>query len=162
MEAMAAAHPAAHYAWQIREDIVAQAVSIYMMRFQEFSHKIDGAEPENEAEPVYDGNILRRIVARLMREEDLAEAFFAKNALRPLRLSQDSALSADKAVLLRHLADMVGVPVPDAKAAESRHSKLGSTLNKSYAARLAEDAPAYLAEVAAHRAPLLARLTPLV
>jgi LPS sulfotransferase NodH len=158
MQAFLAAHRGWATLFLIREDVVAQAVSSYLMRFQTVVHRVEGGAAERIEEAPYDAAILRKIVTRFTSQEETWEAAFAAHDLKPLRLSQESMLAADDRALVARVADHVGAPRPADRAPASRHRKLGTSLNQRLTARFREEEAGFLADVAASRAQRLQAL----
>ena len=138
-----------HLFWLIREDILAQAVSVSRMQQTRVAHRVPGAG--QAAAPFrYRPLAIRLALLRLEASEIWAERMFARRGLAPHRLSYETMMAAGAERMLAHLASVMGRPAPDA-APEPRHEKLGDALNGEYAARFAADHPRLMARLAARR-----------
>lgn len=147
--------------WLIRQDIVAQAVSLAKMVTTNVAHNTGDADAaQAEAAFAYDARVIRRWLNHVRLAEQQCEAWFAQHGVSPLRMSyeQVTRLSPVQVVNLvaRHLC------LPDIAPMEfaPRHTKLGTGQNSDYAARFRQDEARWLAPVEAERAPMLARLDP--
>ena len=155
------AFPGAAPIFVLREDIVAQAVSLYLMRFQAVKHRVAGGKRPNDAfKANYDRTEIRNCLQRTLNQEHLAdEAYYAMH-LKPLRLSQERNLASDPGRLVHRLATHVGIAADTVATAESRHLKLGASINEEYAERFRKDEAAFIEDVASQRALRLSLLAP--
>ena len=148
--------------WLIREDIVAQAVSLYKMVTTKVTHapQID-AERRAAAEATfrYDASAIKRWLNHILTAERKNEVLFREFGLSPLRMSYEqlTALGAQRTVDLvtRHLGLKKNLPRVNL---ESGHVKVGTSMNRDFAERFRREERDFLAKVAAERAPWLDRL----
>ncbi|MGV6847706.1 MAG: Stf0 family sulfotransferase [Marinibacterium sp.] len=151
--------PEAALFWLIREDIVAQAVSLYLMRFQEKHHKIDGEDPAAMRQPTYDADIIEGCMLRLFNMEETVERSLARTTRPVVRLSQERMLNSDRTALLALMRAHMGLPSPTGDlAATSRHKKIGTSINDDFACRFRQDKGAAIRRVSAAREPRLAAI----
>ena len=145
------------WAWLVRRDIVAQAVSAIRMARTGIAHD-DGSEaPPEPADLAYDGGAIRGTVARLAVAERMGERLLRKMGIEPLRLDYEGLTAMSPAEVARGLADWIGtdaVAPPDTAG----HRKLPPGRSAEHAARFRAENRAYLAVVARLRAPVLRAL----
>ena len=152
-------HPGYAALLLLRRDIIRQAVSLYLMRFQSRVHSIEGqGEGDRVEDAPYDAEAIRKRARQLAAQE---QAWDDALAGRPvLRLCQENMLAGDPAALVARIAAHVGVPEGDLPRVASRHRKIGTDLNARMAARFTAEHPGFVAKLAETRADRLARLEP--
>jgi len=147
--------------WLIREDIVAQAVSLYKMQVTRIAHKAQSdsaARTEAEARFVYDKDQIRHWLEHLLTKEIRTEQMFATYDIHPLRLSYEvtTRMGAERVVnSLSHFLNEGRVPAPSQPSA---HGKIGTGRNRAFATRFREEEGAMMARVKETRAPWLRRI----
>ena len=143
----------------IREDIVAQAVSLVKMKQTRISHSTISDAAARAAADVaftYDAEKIAQAVYHLMIAEDGCEDLFRRYGHQPLRLSYEHNMSMGAGPVLNAIAHHIGVRPIDAGALESGHQKVGTDLNADFAARFRAERPDLIADLAARRAERLA------
>jgi len=144
----------------IREDIVAQAVSLAKAVGTGVFHSVQqGAEEVERRETnfAYDADQIAHWLDHIHRQERECEALFRAEGLAPHRMSYeqimaDGATATARRFLValkrRHRAEALE-PLP-----ESAHTKIGTGRNADYAARFRRERAAHVAAVEADRSPL--------
>lgn len=121
-----------------RADKVAQAVSLVRAEQTGLWHRApDGTEIERTAPPrvpVYDGAALRAAFDVLTAYERQWEDWFAREGVKPLRLTYD-ALSADPSGTLATVLDTLGLPHEAANAITPATARLADATNRDWANR---------------------------
>lgn len=148
--------------WLIREDIVAQAISLQKMNDTGVTHSVhlsDEARAEAEARFVYDAEAIAKWLLHIRRLETGTEAFFAEFGMSPLRLSYEVLMNHHPAEVVRAVASHVGAEAGPDVVAASTHQKVGTPRNLEFAERFRHENAELLADVDADRATMLARLT---
>jgi LPS sulfotransferase NodH len=159
-----AAFPDAVSYWLIREDIVAQAISLQKMVETGLAHAttID-AEGRRQADErfAYDAQAIRKWVLHSLMAEQVSERFFADFGVTPIRMSYERniALGEEGLVALFHAhLGMVVPPTPPKATEENRHEKLATDKNREFAERFRAENADFLAEIAEERTETLAKL----
>lgn len=149
--------------WLIRQDIVAQAVSLAKMVATGVSHSpfaTPAAMAAAETGFDYDRAAILHWLRHIWAAETAQEAFFARHRIAPLRLSYEQVTLMEEAriidVFTRHAA-LPAVALPPPTAAR-QHLKIATARNDSYAARFRIEAASELAAITAERASRLASL----
>lgn len=149
----------ARNAWLIREDIVAQAVSLAKMVTTKVAHSPQ-ATPEDRARAeqafVYDPALIRHWLSHILAAERETEAHFARQAIVPLRMCYEDMMAAGAEAAAARVARFMSVADVPPVAQKPSHSKLGTSQNDDYAARFRADENAFLTRVAEERAPWIA------
>ncbi|APX14359.1 Stf0 family sulfotransferase [Tateyamaria omphalii] len=161
--AFAARFPVAdwHSFFLIREDIVAQAVSLHKMVQTDISHAPQVSADditERERAYAYDGAEIKRWLAHILAAEQGSEAFFAETGARPFRMSYERNLAVKPHRVVNTMCRHLGIARLKTPPPDSTHSKVGTGQNTDYAARFRDEYPDVVAETDALRAPTLARL----
>lgn len=152
--------------WLLREDIVAQAVSLSRMGQTKVSHSVKADEAaETRAEEVFEyrPEQIRTAVDALCFQEDLMEALFREHGLQPLRMSYETSVRRPEIDTLRDMARHVGVTLEDSVDAASSHRKLKGSKARAFTERFVEENVAFCAEISAcrkDRLALIPRATP--
>jgi LPS sulfotransferase NodH len=148
--------------WLIREDVVAQAVSLAKMVTTKVAHTASATPEQRQAAEAafkYDGALIKHWLRHIRVAEQKNETLFTQYGLTPLRISyeQVATLEADHAVSLisRHIGIGDLPPLPEE---ESRHSKLGTLQNSEFAERFRKENVAYMRDIDGERAMMLAQL----
>lgn len=150
--------------WLIRQDIVAQAVSLAKMVTTKVAHNTGDAQAaiaRAEAEFVYDASLIRRWLNHIRVAEQISEEAFARHGLTPLRMSYEQVTRLSPLQAVNVVARHIGVPDIAPMEFAPCHEKLGTGQNSDYAARFRRDEAGFLEDLAAERAPMLARLDPI-
>lgn len=147
--------------WLIREDIVAQAVSLAKMVTTQVGHTANATAEERKASDTsfgYDRAMIKQWLNHILIAERLNEKLFADFNLSPLRLSYEQITSLGAARVVDIFARHVGVTDLPHTEMESSHSKIGTSLNEQFAARFREEEADFMREVDDERAPWLDQL----
>jgi LPS sulfotransferase NodH len=149
-----------HSVWLIREDIVAQAVSVSRLVQTKVSHTTRSEEDAlSAAEQVFEyrPDQIRTAIRQVLWLENGTEKLIARIGLEPFRLSYEAVnqMGADQA--LRVLARALGLPDPVSAVAETHH-KLESQKAAEFAARFRKDHPADVKKAERARAARLQSL----
>ncbi|MGZ9809568.1 Stf0 family sulfotransferase [Pseudoroseicyclus sp. H15] len=147
--------------WLIREDIVAQALSVSRKLQTGHAHSpgiSDEVIQADEAAFTYDARAIRGALLRIHNMEQRTEALLAAQPLAPLRLSYEQSIAMSEAELLGRIAAHVGAPPPGPVPFEPRHRKLSGSRSRDYAQRFREENARLLARIDAARQPMLAKL----
>jgi LPS sulfotransferase NodH len=157
MENFGTARPA----WLIRQDIVAQAVSLAKMVTTKVAHSTAAdAEQRQQADSTftYDPALIRRWLLHILVAERGTETHFTEHGIKPLRLSYEGMMAAGgeqmRACFAQYM-DITGIPE---LATASSHSKLATSQNADYATRFRNDEAAFLRDVDEERADWLTAL----
>jgi len=128
--------PDLRYCMLTRQDIVAQAVSLYLMNISGVAHSSSGntvSEWDRYSGAQYNASAIYRWIRHVFNMEWLMERHFSNTDA--LRITYEEFV-ADKGNILKRLARHVGVELeglPDMRSTE--HQKLGHTRNAEWAAR---------------------------
>ncbi len=147
--------------WLIREDIVAQAVSLAKMVATNVAHTSSANSADIAAADqkfTYDRRDIKKWLKHILVAEENSEANFLAQGIQPRRLSYEQLadMTPEEVVTLfaAHLEfDSVAMPTFDLK-----HQRLGTGRNQEFADRFRHDEAAFLENVAAIREPWLNRL----
>lgn len=147
--------------WLIREDIVAQAVSLAKMVKTRVHHAWaqDGdIALRLDSQFAYDGELVKKWLRHLLAAERLSEQWFAQHGIKPLRLSYEriTALTPDQ--LIGIISSHIGRPGVVPRESDNPMTKLGTAQNTAFADRFRTENAAFIAEIDAARAPMLERL----
>lgn len=162
-EGFAARFPVSDWAsfWLIREDIVAQAVSLFKMVETTIAHAPQ-THMEEIAERdrglVYDGEQVQRWLTHVLKAERGSEAFFAQTDTQPLRMSYERNLATIPRRVVNVMCGHLGLRLVR-EIPESTHRKIATGLNADFATQFRADFPNFLRDVAAEREERLARIS---
>lgn len=144
--------------WLIREDIVAQAVSLSNKFQSRVGHAVQGNEGDvarATANFTYDRDDIERWIRHVLNFEAKTEKLFKTHDLSPLRISYETMVALRPRAVANVIAQHIGVdPIRNNKL-DTKHKKIGTTKNVEFAARFIEEEAAYLRTVADRRAPYL-------
>lgn len=151
--------------WLIREDIVAQAVSLYKMVQTAVTHtaNIDDAKVAR-ADQVFEYDSLQILhwIRHIRKAEAATEAMIARFGLTPVRLSYEQMMAAGPNAVLRHFAHHLGrSEALDDSQTNSEHRKIGTAKNDIFAERFRKRHPLTMLYLKACRAKMLAKITPI-
>lgn len=150
--------------WLIRQDIVAQAVSLAKMVETGVSHSphvTDEARAAAERNFRYDPEQIQRWMLHIRAAERRSEELFASFAIEPVRLSYEDMMLAGAEAVRARIAALLDVPLRGLPALNPAHEKLGTAQNDGFAAQFRRDAPEIVTRLEAERLPLLRALSPL-
>ncbi|WP_428927176.1 Stf0 family sulfotransferase [Marinibacterium sp. SX1] len=147
--------------WLMREDIVAQAVSVSRMMQTKVSHSVSADESAiAQAESVfrYDPKVIRNVLRRLRWMEDGTETLIREAGLTPMRLSYERTVTMRPRRMMALIGSHVGVKARrmDLDALESDHKKISGEKSNDFAERFRAEHADMIAEMDAERAPMLA------
>lgn len=153
-----------HHFWLVREDIVAQAVSLQKMVDNGVAHStaID-AEARRKADDAFEYNprAIRKWLMHTLNAERVSEVFFAEFGVTPLRMSYERNIALGEEQLVKLLYAQIGLeelPAPPTAPEKNGHEKIGTDKNCDYAERFRMENEDFLAEIDAERQPMLAKL----
>ncbi|MDF1619818.1 Stf0 family sulfotransferase [Pseudothioclava nitratireducens] len=149
------------YTWLIREDVVAQAISISKMGQTAVSHSVkadDAAQEVAEARFEYDPNQIMYAMASYCLQEDRIEAMMSAHGIVPLRISYEQTVARPEHETVARIARHVGVDLPEMDHPPSSHRKLKGTKAKEFAERFRREHAPFVAEITRRRADRIARL----
>ena len=152
--------PTSHL-WLIREDPIAQAVSLARMQQTRVAHAVHtSAEAQARAESsfTYDARSISGALHRLMWEEDRLEAMICRYDLQPLRLSYEGIMSRPKSEVIARIGAHVGVPLTDQVDAPINHERLTGTKAAVFADQFRSEHRKLVARLDRRRAARLAAL----
>ncbi|WP_430450442.1 Stf0 family sulfotransferase [Rhodophyticola sp.] len=147
--------------WLIRQDIVAQAVSLAKMAATNVAQSVAASAEQRAAADaafVYERLAIRKSLMRIMSMERLSESWFAEWGLRPLRMSYEQITALTPHQMLNVIARHAGRPDVPPVDIQPRHEKLGTARNTDYAQRFRDEQADWLAPIAAERAVWLDKL----
>lgn len=147
--------------WLIREDIVAQAVSLSSKFQSRVGHAVSGNEEEVARARelfTYDRDDIHRWVRHVLNFETKTENIFKTFELTPLRLSYEKMVPLRPRAVANVIADHIGVAPVRSNNLESEHKKIGTSKNVDFSQRFMEEEKNFLRGVAEKRAPYLAKL----
>ncbi|WP_420858709.1 Stf0 family sulfotransferase [Marivivens marinus] len=153
---------AAHF-WLIREDIVAQAVSLSKKAQSRIGHAVQGdADALARADQAfaYDKDDIAKWVGHVRKMEVQAEKFFANHRVAPIRLSYERMTAKPAQTVVNDIARTIGIgPVADdAAPITTGHAKIGTDKNADFADRFRKDHAGLVANLGIERAGLLSAL----
>ena len=102
------------WAWLVRRDIAAQAVSAVRMSATGLAHDDGTGAPPAPARLPYRPRAIARAVLRLLWMERMGEAMVRRLERPPLRLSYEGLTAMSEAQVAAGLADWLGLPPPSA------------------------------------------------
>ncbi|MEL6124789.1 MAG: Stf0 family sulfotransferase [Pseudomonadota bacterium] len=150
--------------WLIREDIVAQAISLAKMVTVKVAHA-----PQTSADAIragdarfaYDGAQIRHWVKHIQACEQISERLFAEYGHTPLRLSYERITGRTPEEVTGILARHIGLESLPPTPFETAHRKIATRLNADYADRFRARNGRFVDQVDRARARTLDALTPL-
>ena len=149
------------YFWLIREDIVAQAVSLSKMSATKVTHSVSASLEDRAAAErnfTYDANILKKKIKHVHNMEKLTERWIAEWELAPLRMSYEGITRLTPHQMLNVIARHASLPDVPPVDITPRHEKLGTSRNVEFAERFREEEAEWLAPIEAERAARLDKL----
>lgn len=153
---------ATHF-WLIREDIVAQAVSLSKKSQSRIGHAVQGdADALARADEAFDysEDDITKWIDHIRKMEIQAEKFFANSHLSPVRMSYERMTARAPGAVVNDIAKAIGIgPVADGAAPiMTGHAKIGTDKNADFAARFRKDHAGLVADIQGERSGLLAGL----
>jgi trehalose 2-sulfotransferase len=104
-----------------RNDVVAQAISLYRAEQTGYWHTVEGQKPKQP--PTFDFEAIN-LRLEMLKEHNLAwKNWFQKVAVKPLALSYE-ALSADPVASTKRTLDFLGLELPHYKRLEAANQRL--------------------------------------
>lgn len=147
--------------WLIRQDIVAQAVSLAKMNATLVGQSV-AFSPEQrfeaEAKFTYDPQALKHCLMRILKAERQTEEWIVQWGLSPLRMSYEQIIKLTPHQILNVIARHAGLPDEPAVDITPRHEKLGTSRNTEFAQRFREEHADWLAPIEAERAEWVDKL----
>ena len=147
--------------WLIREDVVAQAISMSKLKQTRVGHAAHSDAAERAAAEDrfrYDPGDIKRWVHHVLKLERETEDIFQQFSLSPLRISYEQMVALSEAEVANVIARHIGVPLIEKTDLATDHVKLGTKRNSEFAERFRAEHADFLAKVDAERAVLLGRL----
>lgn len=151
--------------WLIRRDIVAQAVSLAKMVTTQVSHTPQATEQERAQADLsfeFDYYLIKHWLLHIRTAERRCEELFGRYGIEPFRVSYEDMMAAGAAVMRDKIAALLDVPHTRWPPLAPAHEKLGTSQNDEFTARFRGMNPAFIAEIDAERAEMVARLSPVV
>ncbi|WP_339109624.1 Stf0 family sulfotransferase [Thioclava sp. GXIMD4216] len=149
------------YIWLIRENLLAQALSLSKLIQTKVAHSTAADQTSQMAADAafqYKPLEILHAMARYCVEEDRLEADMARFGIKPLCLSYEQTVGQPDTVILRTIADHIGVGAVDLQPAPTSHHKLLGCRSAEYAERFAQEYPDFLARMTDYRAARIERL----
>lgn len=146
-----AAFGSAQAFWLTRRDIVAQAVSVSRM-VQSKAYQGDGQSrtiPDTAFR--YDAGDIRRRIAQLRWLETRTELYFARFHIVPERLFYEDLVAMTPAEVAGLMATHLGLDYTPPADLPARYSRLGTSVNESYATRFRAEQATWLTRAAPGR-----------
>jgi len=147
--------------WLIREDIVAQAVSLAKMVTTQVAHSANSTEDEIAmADKLYeyDRHSIKRWLMHIRNAEIASEDYFSEFGISPTRTSYERLAKMDaKGVVDFFRGD---IPIISTRAAKRSltHRKISTKKNERYAERFRDEERDFLVEIEKKREPTLINL----
>jgi trehalose 2-sulfotransferase len=148
--------------WLIRQDIVAQAVSLAKMVTTQISHTPHATEQERERADLtfsYDYDLIKRWLLHILTAERRSEELFSLNGIEPFRVSYEDMIAAGAALMRVKIAALLDVQDTKWTPLTPKHEKLGTQQNDEFAARFRAEDTALIAEIESERTAMLGRLS---
>ena len=148
--------------WLIRQDIVAQAVSLAKMVTTQISHTPQATEQERERADrtfSYDHDLIKRWLLHMRRAERRSEELFTLYNIEPFRISYEKMMAAGAAAMRDKIAALLDVSDTKWPPITPKHQKLGTSQNDDFADRFRAEDPVFFADLDSDRAEMLARLS---
>jgi len=143
--------------WLIREDIVAQAISLSRKQQTGVGHQTGGAGGA-DCEFIYDGPGILRWLRHIRAAEFGSEAHFRRYGIDPVRMSYERMMQMPPKQVVVLFLDRLGLADDGNDVPPSRHQKLRDPRNQAYAARFRAENARVVDKVRSERAAMLAKL----
>jgi LPS sulfotransferase NodH len=150
--------------WLIRQDIVAQAVSLAKMVTTKVAHTVgSNLQSQQDADQLfpYDAALIKKWLIHIHAAETRSETWFSEYGLAPLRMSYEQTTALSPLQMVNVIARHARLPDVAPMALSSQHGKLGTEQNTVYADRFRKEEADFMTEIDAVRAPMLAKLDPI-
>lgn len=147
--------------WLIRQDIVAQAVSLAKMSVTKVGQSVSKSQEERAAADTifeYDSDLLKKKIVHILKAERQTEEWITQWGLSPLRMSYEQIITLTPHQMLNVIARHAGLPDEPAVDITPRHEKLGTSRNTEFAQRFREEHADWLAPIEAERAHWVEKL----
>lgn len=147
--------------WLIREDLVAQAVSLSRHKQTRVGHSpaVDlAAQARAEEVFVYKPDDIIKALRMLFWQEARIEECLVRYGLDALRLSYETTTRAREQDVVALICGHIGVEIPDLSVAHSPHTKLRGTKGRAFAERFRNEHPDLLARIDERRAERISKL----
>lgn len=147
--------------WLLREDLVAQAVSLSRRQQTQVAHSSisdDAAQASAEGCFTYDPKTIRRAIDSLCWQEERMDELFDSHGLEPLRLGYETATQSRERDLLAAITRHIGIDLPGAGDVKASLTKLKGQKAKEFIQRFKDENADYVTFINDRRAPRLARL----
>ena len=145
--------------WLIREDIVAQGVSLSRMVQTRVAHSATATPDQiaaSEAAFGYDAAQIGSLITRIRQMEAGTERMLAQRGIAPLRVTYEALAALPPPGVADVIAGALGVTLPEGIGYRPTHERLATAKNASYAARFRAERAGFLEKIDRARAPLLA------
>ena len=155
------AFPGLRYFWLIRQDIVSQAISGSRMVQTRLRHLEEPSAQQAERADdrfIYKPRDIRRRIRRLVWAETRTEAFFARHAITPERISYEALLRLSPDAVAARFANPLGIALPETLDAVSTHSRVSTSKSAEFARRFRTEQAHWLQKIDQRRAGLLSAL----
>lgn len=147
--------------WLIREDIVAQAVSLSKKISTKIAHSANSTDEERtlaERNYDYDPVDIKKWLRNILYSETMSERFFDKFNVSPYRVSYEKLTKLDAEGVIDVFRGDIEVPSSESMAQPLRHKKIATPKNESFAETFRAQHSAFLSRVARKRQRTLERL----
>jgi LPS sulfotransferase NodH len=149
------------FLWLLREDLVAQAVSLSRRQQTQIAHSSisdEAAQAGADSRFTYDRKAIRRSIDSLCWQEERMDELFDTHGLEPFRLSYETATRSRERDLLVAIAQHIGVDLPETGDVEASLTKLKAGKATEFIQRFKDENADYVAFINDRRAPRLARV----
>jgi len=152
------------FIWLIRQNIVAQAISLAKLVSTGVGHTTRASQDEIATSDQvfgYDPEEIKKWLLHHRRAEIDTENMIARFNLNPLRLSYERMMRVPVYQLLNVMADHIGTePIPRKSIVKnSDHDRLATSKSSEFEERFRSDNSAFLDQIDADRKPMLEKLT---
>lgn len=131
-----------HVFWLLREDLVAQAISLSRLRQTRVAHTayVDAsAESRAEDSFCYDPEDILTWLRRLHYQEKHTAAAFRFHGIVPEILTYEKLVAMSESEIVRHFGEALGVDVPAVEGFRSGHRKLSGDKARRFAELFLEE-----------------------
>ncbi len=115
-----------------RNDVIAQAISLYRAEKTGYWHTVEGQEPKQQ--PVFDFDAINSRVERLEQQNSAWKAWFQKVDVNPVTISYEE-LSADPVSSTKKVLEFLQVELPAYKRLEAPNQRLADEVTVSWLER---------------------------
>jgi trehalose 2-sulfotransferase len=117
------------FVYLYRNDMIAQAISLYRAEMTGHWHTVEGQKPKQP--PVFDFDAIKSRL-EMLEEHNLAwKNWFQKVGVRPLALSYE-ALSADPVASTKRTLDFLGLKLPEYKQLQAANQRLADEMTVAW------------------------------